>query len=98
VEHAGVDAPTLARSPSWAGLREGDPVDVLDDRERGATWRFTAHVTNVATRATWVEVVGGRAGERRLRSFRPEQLYPHRSVQHGRPTAAPLCDAPRLAL
>jgi len=73
-------------------------VDVLDDRERGATWRFVAHVTNRSTGATWVEVVGGRHGDKRSRSFRVEQLYPHRTVRSGIATAAPLNDAPRLPL
>jgi hypothetical protein len=71
-------------------------VDVLDDRERGATWRFAAHVTNRSTGEVWVEVVGGRHGDQRRRSFRVEQLYAYRSVRGGVPTGAPLHDAPRL--
>jgi hypothetical protein len=86
----------LERRSEWAGLREGDPVDVLDDRERGATWQFAAHVTNAATTATWIEVVGGRRGEQRRRSFRPDQVYPKDSVRGGATTSASLDDAPRL--
>lgn len=86
------------RTARWAGIAEGDPVDVLDDRERGATWRFVAHVTNRSTGATWVEVVGGRHGDQRTRSFRVDQLYPHRTVRGGSAAAAPLNDAPRLPL
>ena len=94
---ATTDAPAhLERRTSWAGLAEGDPVDVLDDRERGASWRFAAHVTNLATAATWVEVIGGRRGDERRRSFRPDQLYPHRTVRAGVATAASLDDAPKL--
>ena len=91
-------ASNLVRCTSWAGVRAGDPVDVLGDRERGATWRFAAFVTNVATNATWVEVVGGRGGEQRRRSFGIDQLFPHRSIRGGIPRAAPLHDAPRLPL
>jgi hypothetical protein len=88
----------FVRLTEWAGLHEGDPVDVLDAVERGVTWSFAAHVTNVQSEETWVEVVGGRAGEQRRRSFRPEQLYPHRSLRSGSATCAPLCDVPRLPL
>ena len=34
-----------------------------------------AHVTNGETGEAWVEVVGGRGGDRAVRSFRPDQLY-----------------------
>lgn len=96
VEAAETAAPRLERRTAWAGLAEGDAVDVLDDRERGARWRFAAHVTNVATAATWVEVIGGRRGDERRRSFRPDQLYPCGSVRAGVATAASLDDEPRL--
>ena len=92
-------APThLLRSASWSGLREGDAVDVVDARERNGDWRFVAHVTNELTGEAWVEVVGGTKGERRVRSFRPEQLFPYRSAR-GRASRAPsLADAPGLPL
>jgi hypothetical protein len=89
-------APHLVRSASWAGVTAGDPVDVLDDRERGAAWQFVACVSNEATGERWAEVVGGRGGDRRRRSFRLDQLYPYRSVRAGVPTKAPLHDAPGL--
>lgn len=79
-------------------MRAGDRVDVLDAREPRATWAFVAHVTNLESGDSWVEVVGGRAGDPRLRSFRPEQLYAYRSIRGGVPTTAPLCDAPLLNL
>ncbi len=65
----------LRRATRWAGLRPGDPVQVEGTRLRGATWQFVAHVTNSETGEAWVEVVGGRAGDRAVRSFRPDQLY-----------------------
>ena len=64
-------------------------------RLRGASWAFVAHVTNGETGEAWVEVVGGRGGDRAVRSFRPDQLYA--------PSARPghdlsLADAPGLPL
>jgi hypothetical protein len=89
---------SFERETAWAGLAEGDPVDILDDRERGATWRFVAHVTNRATSEAWVEVIGGRRGDQRRRSFRVDQVYPRGSVRGGAATTAPLHDAPKLPL
>jgi len=85
----------LRRSTRWAGLRPGDPVQVDGTRLRGASWQFVAHVTNGETGETWVEVVGGRAGDRSVRSFRPDQLY----SPSARPGHDPsLADAPGLPL
>lgn len=92
------ESSSFERTARWAGLAEGDPVDVLDDRERGAAWCFVAHVTNRSTGEAWVEVVGGRRGDQRRRSFRVDQLYPHRTVRGGVATGPPLNDAPRLPL
>lgn len=83
----------LRRSTQWAGLRPGDRVQVQGTRLRGAAWEFVAHVANDETGESWIEVVGGRPGDRAVRSFRPEQLYA--------PTARPgrdpsLADAPGL--
>jgi hypothetical protein len=64
-------------------------------RLRGASWEFVAHVTNDGTGETWVEVVGGRAGDRSVRSFRPDQVYAA-SARPGRD--ASLADAPGLPL
>ena len=85
----------LRRSTRWAGLRPGDPVHVDGTRLRGASWEFVAHVTNGETGEVWVEVVGGRAGDRAVRSFRPDQLYAA-SARPGRD--ASLADAPGLPL
>jgi hypothetical protein len=85
----------LHRSGQWAGLSPGDPVQVTGTRIRGATWSFVAHVANVETGEEWVEVVGGRAGDRAVRSFRPDQLY----AAKARPGRDPsLAEAPGLPL
>jgi hypothetical protein len=95
---APTEVPThLRRERAWAGVVAGDPVDVLD-ADRGTTWRFAAHVTNIETGSSWVEVTGGRPGEDRRRSCRVELLFPFRSVRRGRPTTSSLADAPRLPL
>ena len=85
----------LRRDTRWAGLRPGDPVRVEGTRLRGAVWEFVAHVTNVETGESWVEVVGGRAGDRAVRSFRPDQLYSV-GAKPGRDPS--LADAPGLPL
>ena len=85
----------LRRTTQWAGLRPGDPVQVEGTRLRRASWAFVAHVTNDETGEAWVEVVGGRAGDRAVRSFRPDQLY----APAARPGRDPsLADAPGLPL
>lgn len=88
---------SLGRTEVWSGLRRGDPVDVLDGRERGATWRFEAFVTNESG-ASWVEVIGGRRGETRRRSFRPEQVFPKGAVRGSVARTASLDAAPQLPL
>jgi hypothetical protein len=85
----------LRRSARWAGLRPGDPVLVAGTRIRGASWSFVAHVANAETGEEWVEVVGGRAGDRAVRSFRPDQMYAPAS-RPGRDLS--LADAPGLPL
>lgn len=86
----------LDRSKSWAGLRAGDPVDVEGTRLRGARWTFLAHVRNRDTGEEWVEVVGGRSGDRKLRSFRPGQVYAPRGRTAAGRRAASLAEAPQL--
>lgn len=109
-KRADTPAPTtvghLERTPSWHGLKPGDAVDVSGTRLRSATWTFVAHVRNSRTGEEWVEVVGGRPGDRMQRSFRPGQVYPPGTVRSagrraGRPresAQASLADAPRLPL
>ena len=85
----------LKRNLHWAGLRPGDPVQVQGTRIRGASWTFVAHVANTVTGEEWVEVVGGRSGDRAVRSFRPDQLF----AASARPGKDPsLADAPGLPL
>ena len=92
----------LVRSPQWAGLHVGDAVVVDGVRARGAAWEFLAHVRNTRTGAEWVEVVGGRAGDRSVRSFRPEQIFvPQAPSTAGRGRGGArlsLADEPRLPL
>jgi hypothetical protein len=96
LSRAGVMAlPDLRRASQWAGLLPGNPVQVQGTRIRSATWTFVAHVTNVASGEEWVEVVGGRAGDRKVRSFRPDQLYAV-SARPGRDPS--LAEAPGLPL
>ena len=42
---------------------------------RGATWEFRAHVVNTKNGTESVEVVGGRPGDRTIRSFEPERIF-----------------------
>lgn len=89
-------APTdLQRATHWAGLSPGDPVQVEGTRLRSASWAFVAHVTNTESGEQWIEVVGGRTGDRKVRSFRPDQLYAV-SARPGRDPS--LADAPGLPL
>jgi hypothetical protein len=85
----------LQRSTHWAGLRPGDPVVVSGTRMRGASWSFVAQVANAETGEAWVEVVGGRSGDRAVRSFRPDQIYAP-SAKPGRDPS--LADEPGLPL
>ena len=85
----------LRRTARWAGLRPGDPVVVTGTRIRGASWSFVAQVANAETGEAWIEVVGGRAGDRAVRSFRPDQIYAA-SAKPGRDPS--LADAPGLPL
>jgi hypothetical protein len=87
--------PDLVRNTSWAGLRPGDPVVVTGTRMRGASWSFVAQVANAQTGEVWVEVVGGRSGDRAVRSFAPDQIY----AANARPGRDPsLAEAPGLPL
>ena len=86
----------LRRTTRWAGLRPGDPVQVDGTRLRAASWEFVAHVTNGDTGETWVEVVGGRTGDRAVRSFRPEQLYAPQGPAGPRPVAGRCARAPSV--
>jgi hypothetical protein len=88
----------LVRTSTWAGLQKGDAVAVSDTKLRSASWQFVAHVRNVATGDEWIEVVGGRSGDRSLRSFPPSRVFA--PTKKGRRSSPPvsLADAPRLPL
>jgi hypothetical protein len=86
----------LERTEAWAGLRPGDAVEVEGTRLRSATWAYVAHVRNTETGAEWVEVVGGRPGDRMLRSFSPSQVFAPGARRAKGGDRASLAEAPRL--
>ena len=95
----------LERSEAWNGLRAGDPVAVSGMAIRGAEWRFRAHVLNRHNGTESVEVVGGRSGESKIRSFGPERIFAVTKKKGarsgGRPATAgelSLAEAPQLPL
>ena len=93
--------PHLERTSEWLGVRAGDAVEVAGQRGRSTSWSFLAHVRNVRTGEEWIEVVGGRAGSRAVRSFRPELVFapsPRSGRRAQRAPRAPLVDSPRLPL
>jgi hypothetical protein len=86
----------LVRSERWNGLRAGDPVEVAGFAGRGATWEFRAHVLNRRNGSESIEVVGGSAGDRMLRSFRPDRIFaPAGRIRLTAPRPS-LADAPQL--
>ena len=86
----------LRRTTTWAGVQRGDAVEVSGTRLRSAKWEFIAHVRNIVTGDEWVEVVGGKSGDRNLRSFHPDRVFaPAEKKRKGAPRSS-LADAPRL--
>jgi hypothetical protein len=88
----------IVRSKAWNGVRYGDAVVVNGAKERRQHWTFVAFVVNGATGEEWVEVRGGRTGESKGRSFRPEMICPHGSRKGSRVVGLSLASAPQLAL
>ena len=86
----------LLRSTRWAGLSTGDAVVVDGAKERRQAWVFVAHVTNTQTDEEWVEVRGGRRGEAKGRSFRPQMIFPATAKKGSRIVGQSLADAPQL--
>jgi hypothetical protein len=98
VPAAGEAPGKLRRETVWAGVGKGELVDVADTGLRSARWEFVAHVRNVETGDEWIEVVGGKDGERVMRSFRPERVFAPAKKGDRRGQRASLADAPRLPL
>ena len=71
---------------------------------RGATWEFRAHVRNRNNGAESVEVIGGRPGDRVIRSFEPGRIYAvtaagrKRSAARATSGELSLAEAPQLPL
>jgi hypothetical protein len=71
---------------------------------RGASWVFRAHVLNRNNGTECVEVVGGRPGDRAIRSFGPERIFAVTGATRRRGTARAvdgelsLAEAPQLPL
>ena len=86
----------LVRSTKWAGLSTGDAVVVDCLKERRQSWVFVARVTNSQTNEEWVEVRGGRSGEAKSRSFRPDVIFPSTAKKGSRIIGQSLADAPQL--
>ena len=88
--------PSLSVSDSWSGLRPGDRVFVNLPREMRCEYVFVAHVRNSATNDEWIEVNGGRPGEAKSRSFRPELIFPESSRKGSKIRGPSSLDAPQL--
>lgn len=88
----------LVRTTKWAGLNHGDVVAVDGVKERRQQWVFLAHVLNEETGDEWVEVRGGRVGEAKGRSFRPELIYPAGARKGARLVGQSLAIAPQLPI
>ncbi len=86
----------LVRSTKWAGLSTGDAVVIDGAKELRQSWVFVAHVTNTTSGEEWIEVRGGRLGEAKGRSFRPEQVFPAAAKKGGRVIGQSLANAPQL--
>lgn len=88
------EQPKVKRTVHWAGLKAGDRVEIDDPRCARGTFEFVAFVEHLGNQSSWIEVVGGRRGDRKLWSFRPEQVF--RVGRKGR--GASLLDEPQLPL
>ncbi|HTT59827.1 MAG TPA: hypothetical protein VMF33_07240 [Acidimicrobiales bacterium] len=88
----------IVRSSTWQGVRCGDAVVVNAPKERRQHFTFVAHVLNEATGDEWVEVRGGRVGEAKGRSFRPDLIYPGEARKGARLVGPSLAMAAKLPL
>ena len=87
----------LVRASAWNGVRSGDAVLVEGVKGR-QSWVFVAYVVNESTNEEWVEVRGGRTGEAKGRSFRPEAIFPSSARRGSRLRGLSLAQAPQLPL
>ncbi|MHB1209924.1 MAG: hypothetical protein ACYC1I_09495 [Acidimicrobiales bacterium] len=88
----------LVRTTHWAGVSRGEAVLVDGAKERRQQWVFVAHVLNEETGDEWVEVRGGRQGEAKGRSFRPELIFPLGAKKGARLVGQSLAAAPQLPI
>lgn len=95
----------LERSERWNGVRVGDRVIVSGLHDGGADWEFRAHVLNRRNGTESIEVVGGRAGNRQVRSFAPSRIFaitgsgrPRHRGDRGIADRPSLAEAPQLPL
>lgn len=88
----------VVRRSRWNGVRAGDVVIVDGAKERRQHWVFVAHVVNEATNDEWVEVRGGRVGETKGRSFRPDVIFPGSAKRGSRLVGMSLAMAPQLPI
>jgi len=90
----------LHRHETWNGLHAGDPVRIEGVRGRGMAWEFRAQVVNERNGSESIEVVGGRPGDRKVRSFAPDRVFAVKGRVRGRAGAAgvqlSLADEPQL--
>lgn len=84
------------RATTWQGLVAGDLVAVNVERETRSNFEFVAHVRNPETGDEWIELRGGKAGESRIRSFRPETVYLRSARKGSKFIGLPLSAAPCL--
>ncbi len=89
---------SIVRTNAWHGVRRGDAVVVDGPKERRQRWTFVAYALNESTGEEWVEVRGGRLGESKGRSFRPEQIFPIGARKGKRVVGLSLATAPQLPL
>lgn len=70
--------------------------------QNGLTWEFRAHVRNTHNGDESIEVIGGRPGERMVRAFAPDRIFPatarRRPRDGGRVEGPSLAQAPQLML
>lgn len=90
----------LHRTTAWHGLRVGDAVFIDGLHDRSAVWIFRAHVRNERNDTESIEVVGGRTGDRTIRSFDTGRVFTASTKRDKVGNAArgqlSLADAPQL--